>query len=106
MAKKVIPGEAHDILKVMPSEQLRFFYEIRNNEKQWDALQSYVRSQKAVKLDQMYRIRRPKTQDDLTKNAIEHEYCAARIAGDVLLLHLAENAGSELERRDRSNKKK
>lgn len=106
MAKKIMPGEAHDILKVMPSEQLRFFYDVRHNKKNWEALQAYVQMQKNIKLDQMYRLRRPKSQDDVTKNAIEHEYYAGRIAGDVILLHLAEHAGSELERRERTQSKK
>lgn len=104
--KRIILGETHDILKVMPVDQLKFFYEIRMDEKKWKALTDFVLAQKQVKLDAMYRLRRPKSQDDIVHNAVEHEYYAGRIASDVILLQIAENAGDELERRERTKSKK
>ena len=66
--KKLVIGEVHDILRVMPFEQLEFFTRIRKNEKDWKTFQQYVRDQKLIKMDQIYRLRRPKTQDDIVKN--------------------------------------
>ncbi len=45
-----------------------------------------------------------KSQDDLIRNGLEHEYYAGRIADLVLLLQLMENADSEIERRVRKEK--
>lgn len=106
MAKRVILGEVHDILRAMTGDQLMFFYELRHNAKLWEAMQSFVKAQKEIKLDHMYRLRRPKSQDDLVSHAMDKEYLAGRIAGDVAWLQIAENAGEELERRERASEKK
>lgn len=103
MAKPII-GEATDILRNAPSEQLSVFVEIRNNEKMWDALRAFVRDQKMIKQDQIYRLRRPKDINDIIKNTVDHEYYASRIAGNVVLLQVIENASDELERRERALK--
>jgi hypothetical protein len=105
MAKALVLGEVHDILRNMPADQLRYFYEMRQNKKNWEALLSFFKDQKQMKMDSIYRLRRPKTQDDMIKNAVEHEYYAGRIAADVVFLQIAENAGDELERREREAKK-
>ena len=99
--KKLILGECADILRVLPSEQLNMFAKMRLDTEIWDNMQKFAREQKDVKMDQIYRLRRPKTQDDVLKNAIEHEYYAARITSLVVLLQLMENAQEELERRER-----
>ena len=104
--KKIILGEAHDVLRTMPSEQLAFFAKIRQDTKGWEVLQSYVKDQKFIHMDKIYRLRRPKTQDDLIKNQMDHEYYAGRIADMVLLLQICANASNELERRERRAKKK
>ena len=104
MAKKIILGECSDILKSMSFEQLEFFNKIRKNDKDWAVFQQYVKDQKLIKMDQIYRLRRPKTQDDLIKNNGDHEYYAGRIADLVILLQICENAGEELEMRARKEK--
>lgn len=101
---KVILGECSDILRIMPVEQLSMFVKMRLDKEIWEQFQKFAREQKDIKMDQIYRLRRPKTQDDVTRNAIEHEYYAARIASLVVLLQLMENAQDELERRERKSK--
>jgi len=100
MAKQIL-GECSDILHVLPVEQLSMFAKMRLDPEIWDNLQKFSREQKDIKMDQIYRLRRPKTQDDVLRNAIEHEYYAARVAANVVLLQLCENAQDELERRER-----
>jgi hypothetical protein len=104
--KKLILGEAHDIIRTMPSEQLGFFAKIRLNTDDWEIFKNYCKDQKFIHMDKIYRLRRPKSQDDLIKNQMDHEYYAGRIADLVLLLQICENASNELERRERSAKKK
>ena len=99
--KKQILGECADILRLLPVEQLSMFAKMRLDPLIWDNLQKFTREQKEIKMDQIYRLRRPKTHDDITRNAIEHEYYAARISANVILLQLCENAQDELERRER-----
>jgi len=101
---KVILGECSDILKIMPAEQLNMFVKMRLDKEIWEQFQKFAREQKDIKMDQIYRLRRPKTQDDVLRNAIEHEYYAARISSLVVLLQLMENAQDELERRERKSK--
>jgi hypothetical protein len=105
MAKEVL-GEAHDILINLPSDILKVFDDMRGNDMVWSTLKQFVIIQKGIKLDQIYRLRRPKSQDDILKNALDHEYYAARISSLVVLLQVIENAGDELERRDRAAKRK
>ena len=99
--KKLILGECADILRVLPVEQLSMFAKMRLDKDIWDNMQKFAREQKDIKMEQIYRLRRPKTQDDVLKNAIEHEYYAARISSLVVFLQLIENAQDELERRER-----
>jgi hypothetical protein len=99
--KKLILGECADILRVLPSEQLNMFAKMRLDTEIWENMQKFAKEQKDIKMDQIYRLRRPKTQDDVLKNAIEHEYYAARITSLVIILQLMENAQDELERRER-----
>lgn len=99
--KRIILGEAQDILAILPSDQLKAFDRMRHDKAVWEPLQQFCYDQKQIKLDCMYRLRRPKTQDEVIKNAIEHEYYAARIASLVVLLQVMENAAGELERRER-----
>jgi hypothetical protein len=99
--KKQLLGECVDILKILPSEQLNMFTKMRLDPEIWDNFQKFAREQKEIKMDQIYRLRRPKTQDDVLRNSIEHEYYAARITSLVVLLQLMENAQEELERRER-----
>lgn len=99
--RKLILGECADILRVLPVEQLSMFVKMRLDTEIWENIQKFSREQKEIKMDQIYRLRRPKTQDDVLKNAIEHEYYAARISSLVVLLQLMENAQDELERRER-----
>lgn len=107
MAKKRILGEAIDILKIMPVEQVIAFNKIRQNGVMWQAWQEFVQLQKQIKLDRIYRLRRPKSIDDTVKNAVEHDYHCGKIAGYVVILQIMENAGKELERREgRAGKKK
>jgi len=106
MPKRIITGESQDTLKSMSGDELKMFNEIRNDEDMWEAIKQFSYSQKQIKLDQMYRLRRPKTQDDVINNAIRHEYYAGRIAGLVVLLQIIENAGNELQQRERKAKKK
>lgn len=101
MVKKLILGESQDILRAIPSEQLMAFVKLRNDEEMWKNLQIYFREQKFHKMDTIYRFRRPKDQDGVIKNAIEHEYYAGRIAEMVVLLQVIENAADELTRRER-----
>lgn len=104
--KKIILGEAHDILRVMPADQLAAFAGIKNNKKAWGSIQQFVGDQKQIKLDQIYRLRRPKTLDDTVKNAVEHDYHCGKIAAYVVILQIIANAGEELERRERASRKK
>jgi len=106
MAKKIILGESHDILKVLPVDILSSFIMIRRDPKLWQAFNDFVGMQKQIKLDQIYRLRRPKSVDDAVKNAVEHDYHCGKIAGLVVLLQIMENAGRELEARERKAKKK
>jgi len=99
--KKLILGECADILRVLPVEQLSMFAKMRLDKDIWDNMQKFAREQKDIKMEQIYRLRRPKTQDDVLRNAIEHEYYAARITSLVVMLQLMENAQDELERRER-----
>lgn len=103
MAKQVL-GECQDILAMLPIEQLKMFAKMRLDTEIWDNFQKFARDQKQIKLDQIYKLRRPRTQDDVIKNAVEHEYYAARVSSVVVLLQLMENAGDEIERRERKNK--
>lgn len=100
----MVLGECVDILRLLPVEQLSMFVKMRLDPIIWENLQKFAREQKEIKMDQIYRLRRPKTQDDVLRNAIEHEYYAARIASLVVLLQLCENAQEELERRERKKK--
>ncbi len=102
--KKPVLGEVHDILKTIPASQLEMFTRIRKDDKLWSAFKEFCRDQKMIKMDLIYRLRRPKSQDDLIRNGLEHEYYAGRIADLVLLLQLMENADSEIERRVRKEK--
>lgn len=104
--KKLILGECHDIIRAMPVEQLAFFSKIRQNAKDWESFKTFVREQKFIHMDKIYRLRRPKSQDDLIKNQMDHEYFAGRIADMVLILQICENASDEIERRERASKKK
>ncbi len=97
-------GEVEDILRIMPIEQLKIFAKMRLDKDIWPTFQQFAKDQRQIKLDQIYRLRRPRTEDDLIKNAVEHEYYAARIAGLVVILQLMENASNELERRERKEK--
>lgn len=101
MAKKQILVESQYILRVIPSEQLMAFVKMRNDEEMWKNLQQYFRDQKFHKMDTIYGFRRPKDQDGIFKNAIEHEYYAGRIAEMVVFLQVIENASDELARRER-----
>jgi hypothetical protein len=102
--KKPVLGEVHDILRIIPASQLEMFSRIRKDEKMWEAFQQYCRDQKYIKMDQIYRLNRPKSQDDLIKNQIDQEYYKGRIADLVLLLQIMENADDEIERRVRKEK--
>jgi hypothetical protein len=93
--KRIILGEAHDILKIMPVDQLVMFDNIRQNDGMWEAFKSFVQTQKQIKLDTIYRLRRPKTLDDTVKNAVEHDYHCGKIASYVVLLQIMENARAE-----------
>jgi hypothetical protein len=104
MIKKDKLGEVHDLLRIIPVEQLRFFSRIRKNADDWKAFLQFCGDQKQYKLTQIYKLKRPVGQDELVRNAIEHEYLAARITSLVLLLQLMENADEELERRERKAK--
>lgn len=99
MANKPVLGEVHDVLRILPFEQLKMFAATRLNEVQWDMWNRFVYDQKLMKMDQMYRLKRPKTADEMLRNTIDHEYYSARISGLVMLLQLMENASDELERR-------
>lgn len=103
MAKMMV-GETQDILKIMPSEQLIAMSKIRHDVKLWEAIKAFARDQKLIKMDQIYRLRRPKSQDDLIKNLGDHEYYAGRIAELAVILQIMENASDELERRERKEK--
>jgi len=98
--KRIILGEAHDILKILPVDQLVMFNKIRQDGPTWEAFKDFVQAQKYIKLDTIYRLRRPKTLDDTIKNAVEHDYHCGRIASYVVLLQIMENAHTELERRE------
>ncbi len=80
------------------------FVKMRHDPEIWENLKQFSLEQKGIKMDEIYRLRRPKNQDDIIKNAIEHEYYAARIAALVVLLQVCENASDELERRERGKK--
>ena len=71
--KKEKLGEVEDILRVMSIEQLKMFSGMRLDKHIWTNFQQYVSDKKQMKLDQIYRLRRPRTNDDLVKNAVEHE---------------------------------
>jgi len=98
---KLMLGECSDILRALPVEQLSMFAKMRLDKDIWENMQKFALEQKNIKMDQIYRLRRPKVQDDVLRNAIEHEYYAARITSLVVLLQLMENAQEELERRER-----
>lgn len=100
---KVILGEAQDILKILPIEQLKMFSKMRLD-KSWPTLCQFFKDQKNIKMDKIYRLRRPKNQDDMVSNAIEHEYYAGRISEGVVFLQICENASDEIERRERKQK--
>jgi hypothetical protein len=104
MVKKIMMGECYDILKMLPMEQLGMFSEIRKNEKMWSAFKRFCQDQKMIKMDSIYRLSRPRTQDDLIKNQIDQEYYKGRIADLVVLQQIMENADDELERRARKEK--
>jgi len=104
--KRIILGEAMDILKIMPLEQLVMFNHIRKNDAMWESFKGFAQTQKQIKLDKIYRLRRPRSQDDVIKNSVEHEYYTARIASLVVLLQIMENAGSELEKREGKARRK
>jgi len=99
--KRQLLVEADYILRNLPVEQLSMFVKMRLDSEIWENLLKFAREQKEIKMDDIYRLKRPKTQDDVLKNAIEHEYYAARITSNVILLQLCENAQDELERRER-----
>ena len=105
MVKKMVIGETTDILQILPAEQLQMFASIRQNAKMWESFKSFVQAQKQIKMDQIYRLRRPKTVDDTVKNAVEHDYYCGRISSYVILLQIMENAGEELERRERKGRR-
>lgn len=104
MAKKVILGEAHDLLRLLPLELLKLFDSIRKDDKRWEPLQKYVRLRKDMKMDRIYRLKRPQNQDEIIRNAIDHEYHAATITELAVFLQLCENASDEMERRERKEK--
>lgn len=104
MAKKILLGECHDLLKILPIEQLKFFSRIRKSTDDWKAFLQFCGDQKQFKMDQIYRLKRPMSQDEVLRNAIEHEYLASRITSLVLILQLMENADEEIERRERKDK--
>jgi len=104
MKKSEVLGEVHDLLRVLPFEQLKMFAKIRETEVDWKAWNDFVKDEKQTKLDWIYRLKRPRNSDEMLKNAIDHEYYASRISGLVMLLQLMENASDELERRARSEK--
>ncbi|MFA6069760.1 MAG: hypothetical protein WC810_14350 [Janthinobacterium sp.] len=101
---KQILGETHDMLRILPLEQVQLFAKIRENEKEWITWNKYVYDQKQIKLNRIYCLKRPKSNDELIRNAVDHEYYVARISSLALLLELMENASSELERRARKEK--
>lgn len=104
MAKRVILGETQELLKILPAEQLIAFAKIKQNGVMFKALLDFVGIIKQIKMDRIYRLRRPKTIDDTVKNAVEHDYYCGNIVALVLILQLIENAGEELERRERRSK--
>src|SRR3990167_4256617 len=104
MAKKLMLGEFHDLLKILPFEQLKMFAAIRENGEQWTMWNKYVHDQKQILLDRIYRLKRPKSNDEMLKNTIDHEYYSARIAQMAIELQLMENASYELELRARKEK--
>lgn len=81
------------------------FAKLRLDESTWDLLKKFVHDQKMIKMDAIYRLRRPKNQDEFLRNALDHEYYASRIASLVILLQIIENAQDELERRERKEAK-
>lgn len=105
MAKrKMTLGETDVILQNLPIEQLKMFAKMRLDPDIWTNMQGFTRDQKQIKVDAIYRFKRPRTNDDLVKNAVDHEYYAARITALVVLLQLMENASDEIERRERKEK--
>jgi len=102
--KKLILGEAQDILRSISIEELKMFDKIRKAPTLWEPLKAFTKNQKDLKMDQIYRLRRPKTQDEVLRNAIEHEYYAARISSGVIFLQICENAAAEMERRETKDK--
>lgn len=100
----VILGETEMILRSMTGEQLMAFNSIKDDSKLYKALLDYAHDQKLIRMDKIYRLRRAKSQDDLIKNGIEHEYYSGRIAELVVFLQIIENAFAELEKRERKNK--
>lgn len=97
-------GEVHDLLRIISFEQLKMFAKIREDEVQWGMWNNYVGDQKQMLLDKIYRLKRPKDQDEMLRNTVDHEYYSARIAQMAIELQLMENAGDELERRARKEK--
>lgn len=105
MAKtELLLGEAYDFLKTATVELLTQLDRIKADPKLYEALKKYNFDHKQLKMDQMYRLKRPRNEDDLIKNAIDHEYYAGRIASIVILLQVIENAAGEIERRERKAK--
>jgi len=98
--KKIVLGEAQDLLKIMPIEQVIAFNKLRQNGVMWEAFKEFVLMCKQIKLDQIYRLRRPKSVDDTVKNAVSHDYYCGNIAFGVVVLQIMENATRELERRE------
>lgn len=105
MPKKLILGECHDILRAIPIKQLNMFVKLRLDEEIWTELNNFAHDQKMIKMDAIYRLRRPKDQDEIIRNALDHEYYASRIASNAILLQIIENAQEELERRERKEGK-
>ena len=105
MPKKIVLGESQDVLRSIPIEQLNMFVKLRLDDNIWTMLNKFVHDQKMIKMDSIYRLRRPKNQDEILRNALDHEYYASRIASLVILLQIIENAQDELERRERKEAK-
>ena len=97
-------GEVYDILRAMPISQLNFFAKIRLSDEDWKIFKEFSLSQKQIKMDEIYRLNRPRSQDDMIKNQIDQEYYKGRIADLIILLQIMENASHELERREKKVK--
>ncbi len=97
-------AEVEFILKGMPIDILKMFSKMRKNPEIWDGFQKYFKIQRDTKLYDIYRLKRPKNQDQLVSNALEHEYHAARVTSLIIELQLMEYADSEMERRENKEK--